>query len=53
MIDSKKILLSFHPGQFVNMGSPDLNVIKKSVDEIRYHLDLADSLNVNEIKEFN
>ena len=43
------LVLSMHPGQFVNMGSPNPEVIKSSVKEIKEHLFIADSIGFGDI----
>lgn len=43
------LILSMHPGQFVNMGSPNAEVIKSSVRELREHLFVADSIGFGDI----
>lgn len=43
-LDSSNLILSMHPGQFVNMGSPSKDVVKSSIKEIREHLFIADSM---------
>jgi UV DNA damage endonuclease len=48
-LNSYNLTLSFHPSQFVNMGSPLENVIKNSIDDIRDHILLSKYLKVNEI----
>jgi UV DNA damage endonuclease len=48
-IDSHKIILSMHPGQHVNMGSPNLDVIKNSLQDLNEHFFVADILDCKEI----
>lgn len=48
-INSYDIKLSMHPGQFVNIGSPNFNVIRNSMLELQYHLCIAKYLNIYEI----
>jgi UV DNA damage endonuclease len=48
-INKRDIVLSLHPGQFVNMGSPDESVVEKSIREIEYHILIADLLDFKEI----
>lgn len=38
-----------HPGQFVNMGSPNPEVIKSSVRELKEHLFIANSIGFGDI----
>ena len=47
--DHLNILLSCHPGQYINLGSPTENVVINSVNDINYHQILCDRLNVYEI----
>lgn len=49
LIDTKNILLSCHPGQHVNLGSPTLEVVKNSLDDLEYHNILSGCLNSNEV----
>lgn len=48
-LNTKGIILSMHPGQFVNMGSPKIEVVENSVKEIREHLFIANSLKFGDI----
>jgi len=48
-IDTKGLILSTHPGQFVNLGSPKESVIKSSLEELVYHKYIVDSLGFYEI----
>lgn len=48
-LDTKNLILSMHPGQFVNMGSPKIEVVENSVKEIREHLFIANSLKFGDI----
>ncbi len=43
------LILSMHPGQFVNMGSPNPEVIKSSVRELKEHLFIANSIGFGDI----
>lgn len=48
-LDSKNLILSMHPGQFVNMGSPTEDVIVSSVKEIKEHFFIANALGFGDI----
>lgn len=48
-LNTRALVLSMHPGQFVNMGSPKEEVILSSVKEIKEHLFIADSLGFGDI----
>jgi UV DNA damage endonuclease len=48
-LNSHNLTLSFHPSQFVNMGSHNEDVIKNSIDDIRDHILLSKYLGVGEI----
>jgi UV DNA damage endonuclease len=48
-IEQYDLTLSFHPSQFVNMGSPRDEVVQNSIDDIRDHLLLSKYLRVGEI----
>ena len=48
-INTHDIILSMHPGQHVNMGSPNEDVIVNSVRDLRDHFFVAEPLNCTEI----
>ena len=48
-IDTKNIRLSCHPGQHVNLGSPTIDVVKNSIDDLNYHNILCEMLQCTEI----
>ena len=48
-IDTNGIKISCHPGQFVNLGSPTLEVQQNSLSELNYHHKLCEALNSKEI----
>lgn len=48
-IDSKNIVLSMHPGQHVNMGSPRESVVESSVQDLKEHFFVAKNIKVEEI----
>lgn len=48
-INSDGVILSMHPGQHVNMGSPDENVIINSVRDLQDHFFVAKPLGCTEI----
>lgn len=48
-IDTKGIVLSVHPSQHVNLGSPTEIVVKNSLDDLYYHGKLVEYLNCQEI----
>jgi UV DNA damage endonuclease len=43
-IKSHKMRVSMHPDQFTLINSPDMNIFKRSVAELRYHADVLDLL---------
>ena len=47
--DTKNIIISCHPGQHVNLGSPTEEVRLNSISDLRYHGLLCESLNSKEI----
>lgn len=48
-IDTKNIILSMHPGQHVNMGSPTQEVIDNSIRDLKDHFFVARPLKCTEI----
>lgn len=48
-IDTKHIAISCHPGQFVNLGSLNNDVVMNSIKEIEYHGRLCTALNSKEL----
>ena len=48
-IDTKGLLLSMHPGQYVNMGSPTKSVVENSVRGLKEHFFVAECLGIKEI----
>ncbi|MEO0302970.1 MAG: UV DNA damage repair endonuclease UvsE [candidate division WOR-3 bacterium] len=46
-IKKNKIRVSMHPDQFVILNSPDKDVVKRSVDELIYHLKFLENLNTS------
>ena len=48
-INTKGIILSMHPGQYVNLGSPTQSVVDSSIKDLEYHNLLATALKCNEI----
>lgn len=48
-LNSYNLILSMHPGQFVNMGSPNQDVIEKSILDVKEHFFVAEGLNIHEI----
>ena len=38
----KKHRLTFHPGQFNNLGSPNPKVVKQTFKDLEYHADVLD-----------
>ncbi|MCT4552920.1 MAG: UV DNA damage repair endonuclease UvsE [Alphaproteobacteria bacterium] len=48
-INSYDIILSMHPGQHVNIGSPNKDVVKNSIQDLKYHFFVAKPLNCKEI----
>lgn len=42
--DQHKLRLSFHPGPYNNLGSPDLRVIKSSIVDLEMHSQIMDYL---------
>jgi UV DNA damage endonuclease len=48
-INTHQIVLSMHPGQHVNMGSPHLDVIKNSIQDLNEHFIVAEALRCMEI----
>lgn len=48
-IESCGIILSMHPGQHVNMGSPNISVVESSIQDIKNHIEIASRLGCNEI----
>lgn len=43
------LILSMHPGQYVNVGSPTESVVKNSIEDIKYHLFISRPLKCSEI----
>ncbi|MGV3024260.1 UV DNA damage repair endonuclease UvsE [Clostridium thermobutyricum] len=41
------IRLSMHPGQYTVINSPDLNILKRSIADLKYHCDFLDSLGID------
>ena len=48
-INTSNVCLSLHPGQHVNMGSPTVDVVDRSISDLLYHKFLADALGFKEI----
>ena len=48
-IDKMGLLLSMHPGQYVNMGSPTKSVVENSVRGLKEHFFVAECLGIEEI----
>lgn len=48
-IQYKDLILSMHPGQYVNMGSPTKEVVENSVLDLRYHIFIAKAMNFDDI----
>lgn len=48
-IDTHNIVLSMHPGQHVNMGSPHNNVVENSLTDLKEHFFVAEPLSCKEI----
>lgn len=48
-IKNPGIMLSMHPGQFVNIGSPNEVVVANSIKELDYHLFIAKAIGCSEI----
>lgn len=48
-IDRSEIILSMHPGQHVNMGSPHQHVVDNSVRDLTEHFWVAESVGCTEI----
>lgn len=48
-LQSGNLILSMHPGQHVNLGSPSESVVANSIDDLREHFDIAEQLNIGEI----
>jgi UV DNA damage endonuclease len=40
--------LTFHPGQFVQVGAKDKKIFEKSVDDLRMHCDIFDMMNLDD-----
>jgi len=41
------IRVYMHPSQIVNINSPDLDVVRRSVEELEWHIKFLDSLNID------
>ncbi|EJF06292.1 UV damage endonuclease UvdE [Thiovulum sp. ES] len=48
-LETHNLILSFHPSQFVNMGSPDEKVIQNSVSDLKQHFLIAKYLPIREV----
>jgi UV DNA damage endonuclease len=48
-LETHNLILSFHPSQFVNMGSPDEKVIQNSVSDLKQHFLISKYLPVREV----
>jgi UV DNA damage endonuclease len=48
-LDTKGLILSMHPGQYVNMGSPISNVVDNSIRSLKEHFFVAENLGIKEI----
>ncbi len=46
-IKKKKIRVSFHPGQYSVLNSPDPKVVKNTVDDLEYHAGFLDALGLD------
>ena len=41
------IRVYMHPGQIVNINSPDFDVVRRSIEELEWHVKFLDSLNID------
>jgi len=48
-LNTHDLVLSMHPGQHVNMGSPKPDVIQNSIIDLKYHYMFAKNLDIKEI----
>ncbi len=48
-VDSCGIVLSLHPGQHVNLGSPDVTVVENSLVDLNEHFAVAHAIGASEI----
>jgi len=46
-IKKNHIRISMHPDQFIVLNSPDPKIVKRSIDELKYHAQVLDLLNLN------
>ncbi|KAG2387258.1 hypothetical protein C9374_001590 [Naegleria lovaniensis] len=52
LVKTYGIRLSMHPDQFVLLNSPDLEIFEKSVQELQYHADLMDAMQLDSTHKF-
>ncbi len=48
-LETKGLLLSMHPGQHVNLGSPTPEVVANSLADLRYHFGIARAVGAGEV----
>jgi len=46
------IRLSMHPDQFVLINSPDMNIFQRSFEELHYHAQLMDAMQLDSTHKF-
>lgn len=48
-INTRNVIISCHPGQHVNLGSPTPEVIQNSLAELKYHSLISERIGCNEV----